>query len=166
MMVWDEALNQARVEVSSVLRKAGSVYYPPAIHPSNSSDSKADPVSSEAGEIQGSPSKAPPAANTSSKGVEQVEDTSKTGDVNKEVFQGSDLPPTALKDPSKEKKTSQRMELVLATLAIPPKEDPKNKAKVSTRVANTQTPKDPKEKLVIKMKKQIVFLSFFFSFFF
>ena len=56
-------------------------------------------MSSKASEIQGSPSK----ANTSSKGVEQVKDTSKTGDVNKEVFQGSDLPPTAPKDPSKEK---------------------------------------------------------------
>ena len=32
--VWDEALNQAGIEDSSVLRKAESVYYPPAIRPS------------------------------------------------------------------------------------------------------------------------------------
>ena len=48
------------------------------------------------------------------------------------------------------------MELVLATLTIPPKEDPNEKVEVSTTVANTQLPKDPKhtkDKLVIKMKK-------------
>lgn len=43
------------------------------------------------------------------------------------------------------------MELVLATLAIPPKEDPKDKAQVSTTAADTQPSKNPKEKLVIKM---------------
>ena len=45
------------------------------------------------------------------------------------------------------------MELVLVTLTIPLKEDPKEKAEVSTTVANTQLPKYPKDKLVIKMKK-------------
>lgn len=53
---------------------------------------------------------------------------------------------------SRDKKTSQNMELVLATLSIPPKEDPKD-AKVSSVAASTQSLKDPKEKLVIKMKK-------------
>ena len=68
--VWDEALNQAGVEAFSVLRKAESVYYPPAIRPSGSLGSKAASMSLEAGEGQGSPPKAPPLANTSSKGVE------------------------------------------------------------------------------------------------
>ena len=45
------------------------------------------------------------------------------------------------------------MELVLATLAIPSKANPKDKAQVPLTAANTQTPKDVKEKLVIKMKK-------------
>ena len=45
------------------------------------------------------------------------------------------------------------MELVLVTLAIPPKEDPKDKANEPTTAADTQLPKDAKEKLVIKMKK-------------
>ena len=151
-LVWDEALNQAGVEASSMLRKAESVYYPPAIRPSSSSSSKADWVSSEAGEIQGSSPKAPPVANTSSKGVEQAEDTVKTGDVNEGVAQGADPPPIAPKDLSKEKEASQSMELVLATLATPPKEDPKDKVQVSTTAGNTQSPKNPKEKLVIKMK--------------
>ena len=84
-LVWDKALNQARVEASSVLRKAKNVYYPPAIHLSSSSDSKADPASSKAGDIQGSLPKIPPAANTPSEGVEQAKDTSKTGEINKDV---------------------------------------------------------------------------------
>ena len=45
------------------------------------------------------------------------------------------------------------MELVLATLPIPLKEDPKGKAQVSTTAASTQPPKNPKDKLVIKMKQ-------------
>ena len=65
--VWDEALNQVGVEASSALRRVENVYYPPTIRPSGSSGSKADPMSSEAGEGQGNPSKAPSAANTCSK---------------------------------------------------------------------------------------------------
>ena len=47
-----------------------------------------------------------------------MEDTSKAGEVNIEAVQGSELPPLALRDTSKEKETSQSMELVLATLPI------------------------------------------------
>lgn len=45
------------------------------------------------------------------------------------------------------------MEVVLATLTIPLKEDPKEKAEVSTTTTSAQPPKNPKDKLVIKMKK-------------
>ena len=69
-LTWGEALNQTRVEASSVLKKAGSVYYLPAIRLTSSSDSKADLSPSKAGEVRGSPPKAPPAADTSSKGRE------------------------------------------------------------------------------------------------
>ena len=110
-------------------------------------------MTSEAGEGQGSPSKAPPTAKTSSKGEEQAEDTTKSGDINKEVVQDADLPPVAPKDLSKEKEASQSMELVLVTLSIPSKEDPKGKAQVSTMATTTQPPKNPKDKLVIKMKQ-------------
>ena len=140
-LVWDEALNQGGVEVSSVLRKAESIYYPPTIRPQSSSGSTTDPL------------KAPPAVGTTSEGVEQAEDTSKAGEFNIEAVQGFDLPPPAPRDTSKEKETSQSMKLVLVTLTIPPKEDPKEKVEVSTTVANTQPPKDPNDKLVIKMKK-------------
>ena len=110
-------------------------------------------MSSEAGEIQDNPPKAPPTANTSSEETEQAEGVTKTGDVNKWEVQGSDLPSTAPKDPPKEKEASQNMELVLATLPIHSKKDPKDKTKVSSTTANTQPPKDSKEKLVIRMKQ-------------
>ena len=105
-LVWDEALKQAGVEASSILRKAESVYYPPTIRPSSFSDSKADLTSSKAGETQGSLPKAPHVANTSSKGVKQTEDTTKARGVNKGTIQGADLPPAAPKDLSKEQETS------------------------------------------------------------
>ena len=44
------------------------------------------------------------------------------------------------------------MELVLATLFVPPKEGPKD-VMLSTPSASTQPLKDPKDKLVIKIKK-------------
>ena len=152
-LVWNKALNQAWVEVSSILRKLESIYYPLAIRPSSSSGSQADPVSSEDGEIQVSPSNVPPIANTSSKGVELAEDTSGMGDANKEAVQSTELPPPISNDRPPKKRTSQGMELVLATLAIPSKEDHKDKDHKSTTAANTQLPKDTKEKIVIKMKK-------------
>ena len=57
-LVWDEALNQAEVEASSMLRKAESIYYPPAICPHSSSNSTANPP------------KVPPAIGTITEGVE------------------------------------------------------------------------------------------------
>ena len=156
---WNEALNQAGVEASSVLREARSVYYLPAIRPASSADSKADPLFLEAGETSGDPPKATPAAKTSLEEVGQAEDILKLEEANKEGAQGFNLPPPAPKDPSKEQEALQSMELVLATLIIPPKEDPKDKAEVSTTVASTQPPKDSKDKLVIKMKTYTVLVS-------
>ena len=54
---WEEALNQAGVEASSMLRRAKSVYYPPTIRFTSSSDSKVDPAPSKAARAQGSPPK-------------------------------------------------------------------------------------------------------------
>ncbi|XP_023876546.1 uncharacterized protein LOC111988974 [Quercus suber] len=148
-----EALNQAGVEASSVLRRSENIYCPPPIHLSSSSDSKADPSSLEASEVQGGPPQAPLAAKNSSEGTRQAEDTSKTGEANKETIKGSDLPPPAPKDTFTDQEASQSMEVVLATLTIPPKEGHKEKDEVSTTAASAQLPKDSKDKLVIKMKK-------------
>ena len=48
LQVWNEALNQTRVEASSTLRRVENVYYPSAICASGSLSSKADSVSKEA----------------------------------------------------------------------------------------------------------------------
>ena len=40
--VWDEALNQAGVEASSMIRKAENIYYPPTIRASSLNNSKTD----------------------------------------------------------------------------------------------------------------------------
>ena len=136
-----------------MLRKQESIYYPPTIRPPSSSGSQVDLLSSKAGEIQGNPSKVPPAVDTSSKGAKLAEDASGMRGANKETVLSTELPPPILKDLPQEKNISQGMELVLATLAIPPKEAPKDKDHESTTAANTQLPKDTKEKLVIKMKK-------------
>ena len=103
---WEEALNQAGVEASSMLRKAESFYYPPAIRLVSSSDSKANPASSETVEAKGSPTITPPAANTSFKGGEQAEDITKAGDANQGAVQGTDLAPTVPEEFLKEKENS------------------------------------------------------------
>lgn len=138
-LVWDEALNQAGVEPSSILRKPESIYYPPAIRLASSSDPKADPISLEAGEIQGSQAEASSTANvnTALPRTGRAEDTLQIEDANKDAVQGSDLPPAIPGDFSKEKENSKTVELVLATLSMPPKEDPKEKAKESSTAAST-----------------------------
>ena len=63
LQVWNEAPNQARVEASSALRRAESVYYPSTIRASSFLDSKATTTSKEADEGKESPTKTLPIAN-------------------------------------------------------------------------------------------------------
>nr|POF10025.1 hypothetical protein CFP56_46373 [Quercus suber] len=148
LLVWNEALDQARVKASSALRRAENMYYPPAICISGSSGSKVDLISLEVDKGKANPSKAPPIANISSKEAGQAEDTKKLGDTTKEMAYDVAMPPVAPKDPSKEKETSQGMEVMLETLPIPPKEDLKGQGQASTTTASTQPPKNPKDKLI------------------
>ncbi|KAK9998052.1 hypothetical protein SO802_017655 [Lithocarpus litseifolius] len=62
------------------------------------------------------------------KEVEQFEVFEKVADLAKEVADDANLPLAAPKDPSKEKEAFHNMEIVLATLPIPTKEDLKGKA--------------------------------------
>ena len=89
-----------------MLRKQESIYYPLTIRPPSSSGSQVDLLSSKASEIRGSPSKVPPAVDTSSKGAKLAEDASRTGGANKETVLSTELPPPILKDLPQEKKTS------------------------------------------------------------
>ncbi|KAK9987395.1 hypothetical protein SO802_032346 [Lithocarpus litseifolius] len=121
LQVWNEALDRAGVGASSALSGAKNDYYPPTIHPLGSSSSKADSTSKEVDEGKESPSKTLPPANIPSEVAEQPEDAEKVDDASKELAQD------ALKDPVKEKEASQHMEIVLASLPLPPKEDLKGK---------------------------------------
>ena len=56
------------------------------------------------------------------------------------------------------------MELVLATLAIPPKADPKDKVQVPPTAADTKPPRDAKEKLCNKDEKVVVFYFIYFCY--
>jgi len=152
LQVWNEALDQVGVEASSSLRRAENVYYPLAIRALGSSGSKADPISSGTDKSKESPTKVLPIANISSKEAKPFEDAKKAANTTKEGAYDAALPPIAPKNPSKEKKASYSMEIMLATLPIPPKEDLKGKDQASTMATSTQPPRNPKDKLVIKMK--------------
>ena len=152
LQVWNEALNQARVEASSAFKRVESAYYPPAIQASGSSGPKVDAASKEVGTRKESPAKALPSIQSLPKEVELLAGAEKPAEVTKEVANDAILPPVDPKDPSKEKEAPHNMETVLATLPIPTKEDPKGKGLTSSTTAITQPSKTPKEKLVIKMK--------------
>ncbi|KAK9993094.1 hypothetical protein SO802_022797 [Lithocarpus litseifolius] len=92
------------------------------------------------------PSAIRPSSSSSSK-ADLAEGAVKSGDTNKETSQDASLPLVAPKE------APQNVELVLATFLVPPKDDPKGKAQMSTTASTTQPPKNPKDnKLVIKMK--------------
>ena len=153
LQVWNGVLNQAGVEASSALKRVESVYYPPAIWASSSSIPKADAASKEADASKDSLDKVLPSSGSPSKEAEQPEATGKTTDTTKEVAHDITQPPTAPKGPTKEKEASQAMELVLATLLMPTKEDLNGKGPTSSTTAFDQPPKtSTKDKFVIKLK--------------
>ena len=84
--------------------------------------------------------------------VEQADPADKEKEVSKEVAPKITKLSDAPKDSSSEGVVSQNLELVLATLPIPTKEDPKGKGSASSAAATTQPTKTPKDKLEIKMK--------------
>ena len=102
LQVWNEALNQVRVEASSTLKRVESVYYPPAIQALGSSGLKVDTTPNEANNGKKSPNKALPSVQSSSKEVELPDGAEKPAEVPKEVAHDAILPPTYPKDPSKE----------------------------------------------------------------
>ena len=124
LQVWNEALNLAGVEASSVHRKAESVYYPPAICPSPSSSSEADTPSKVVDPEKSGSEK----AFSSSSNLPKVAEQPRVNEKETEVTKG--VPPNAIKplavpqDPIKDNEAS-RMEIVLATLPFPTKGDPK-----------------------------------------
>ena len=85
LQVWNETLNQARVEASSTLRRAESVYYSPAIRASDFSGSKADIAFKKADAGNESPTKSLPSIKSPSKKAELPKVAEKPIEVTKEV---------------------------------------------------------------------------------
>ena len=88
-----------------------------------------------------SPAKAPSSSNSPPKEVEQVKAAEKEKDTTKGVALEATKPPAAPKDPSKDKEVTQSLEIVLATLPIPTREDSKSKGPVSTTAATAKPTK-------------------------
>ena len=124
LQVWNEALNQTEVESSSVLRKIESVYYPPAIHTSSSSSSKIDTPPEVANPEKSSLNEVPPSYGNPPKAAEQPGVNGKDAKVTKEVASDAIKPLIAPQDPTKDKE-APKMEIVLASLPIFAKGDPK-----------------------------------------
>ena len=124
LQVWNKALNQAGVEASSILKRAESVYYPLAIRASSSISSKADTPPEVADPEKNNHDKVFPSSDSLSKVAEQSGVTRKEAEITKGVTPKVTKPPTAPQDPIKDNEAS-RMEIVLATLPLPAKGDPK-----------------------------------------
>ena len=151
LQVWNETFNQVGTEASSVLRKAKSVYYPQAIRSSSSSSSKADTPPEVANPEKSSLKKVPPTSGSPSKVAEQLELNETKTEVTKEVAPDATKPPAAPQDPTKDKEVSI-MEIVLASLPIPTKSDPKGADQGSSEAAVQQSKAPPQGKIIIKKK--------------
>ena len=136
LQVWNEALNLAGVEASLALRIAENVYYPPTIRAPSSSASPDDAAPNITSPIEEASSKDPLHSGSPQEVAEQA-DSDKEKEVSKEVAPEMTKPSDMPKDSSKEGVGSQNIELVLATLPIPAKEDLKGKGPTSSAAATT-----------------------------
>ena len=148
LQVWNEALNQAGVEASSVLRKTESVYYPQAIRASSSNNSKVD-TPPEVADLEKSSPKVPPSSGSPPKVAKQPGMNEKEIKVTKEVAPDATKPSATPQDSSKDKKAS-RMEIVLVSLPIPAKGDFKGADQGSSEATVQQSKAPPQGKIVIK----------------
>lgn len=141
IQVWNEAHNQARVEAPSALRRAENIYCPPAIHESSSLGSKAGTTSKETDTSEDNPAKALPSSSSLPKEVEQLGVAKKKKDTTKGVVLDATKPLIAPNDSSEEKETSHNLEIILTTLPVPIKEDPKGKGPTSTLAETAKSTK-------------------------
>ena len=143
-----------------MLRKTESVYYPQTIRASSSSSSKVNTLPQVADLEKSNPSKVPPSFG-SPPGV-----NGKEAEVTKGVAPGDTKPLADPHDPIKDNE-APRMEIVLATLPLPAKGDPKGTGQGSLEAVVPQSQAPPQGKIVIKKKQNLIqfSFSFFFSFF-
>ena len=170
LQVWNKALNHAGVEASSALKRVKNVFYPPAIRasgPPSSLSPQAATVSKKADEDKGNPAKIPPSFTSPFKEAKQAKATGKKKKTSKGVVPDTTKPLGTPKDPSKGRETPQHLEIVLATLPMPAKEDSKGKGSTSTAAEiSNSTKATRKENPTLKIKKCLdTFCHFFFFYF-
>ncbi|KAK9997902.1 hypothetical protein SO802_017505 [Lithocarpus litseifolius] len=103
LLVWNEALNQARVEAFYAFRRVESVYYLLAIHASSSTGSKVDTTSKEVDISKDSLAKALLSPDSPSKEAEQPGVVEKETVTTKGVAINATMPLAAPQDLPKEK---------------------------------------------------------------
>ena len=141
LQVWNEALNQVRVEASSALRRTKNVYYPSTIRASIPSSSEVEAALKNLSPSKDASAKAFPSPNSPPKEAKQAGVVEKEKETTKEVAPEAPKPPTAPKDSSKEGRVSRSQEIVLATFPIPTKEDSKGKGPAATTAATAKPTK-------------------------
>ena len=133
--MWNEALNQARVEASFAFRRAKNVYCLLAIRAPgfpHSLSPLGEHTFEKADEARDSSAMVFPFSTSPAKEAEQARATKKEKGTSKGVVPETTKPPTAPKDISKGGEAPHNLEIVLATVPILAKEDPKDKGKAST----------------------------------
>ena len=95
------------------------------------------------------PNKVPPSFGNPQKVAEQPGVNGKEAEMTKGVAPNATKPPAAPQDPTKDKE-APRMQIVLTTLPLPAKGDPKSTDQGSSKAAFSQSKAPPKEKIVIK----------------
>ena len=126
------------------------MYYPPTIRESAPANSQADtaPEVTEAGQDSATNTPSPldrPAEETENYGVSEKENT-----INQEIPQDVMKPPADPQAPPAENEAPKKIELVLASLAMPIQAVPPSQGSKASDIAFQQPFKD---KLTIKLKK-------------
>ena len=134
---WYKALNQARVEASSMLRKVENVYYPLAIRRSIPIGSRTDAEPEREEVSKDSTTNVTTSFAHLSKEAEQPRATEKEKNVNQRVALNAMKPLTTIQDPLVEKEAPGTMEIVLVSLPLPAKSDPVSKGPKASEAAST-----------------------------
>ena len=161
--VWAEALNRAGVEASSEFRRAENAYYPPAIRESAPANFEADTAPEVVEVGQNSVTNASTPLDKLAEEIEHLEVSKKKKTINQEAPQDVIKPPVDPQAPIAENEAPERMELVLASLTVPIQAVPPPSQ--GSEASNTASQQASKDKLTIKLKKQVVSVYLYYIFF-
>ena len=106
LQVWNEVLNQVKVDASSTLRRAKNVFYPSAIQASSPSSFKAESALKDLNPSKDASASALPSSTIPYKKVDHIGAAKKEKDTAKEVVSKPIKLPPSPKEPSKEKGVS------------------------------------------------------------